>query len=415
MRRRILALVTAVTACVGTALVAVPMTKANAVGSFTYKVFTNCDVDADGKLCVESATRNGAPMRSGEVPDTVGSHEWFYVDNGSRDGDFGFNLNTKTIPPSGPVVDSKSVDVNATWVITVNTGSYVPRELNLKAQNVVYSTGGNATDGYTFTIQFNPVPIAWRYFDSGFTCDMTYCGDDTTTADFVSGDNQGFADGYLTDLGDSSLGLRYAYARTGFYMASNAQYQAEPYYDAETNSLVVAMANPHLRAVGQPASGFFEAFIPNSYLTNFLHVPDPSTLTGTSFNIVRIGSTYPPSTTMTNTGDGILIKVANVGFSRPRYRITPKPSVPGKPRMTKVVKISGGAKSYFKAPLANGGRSIDRYSARCRKYSTSAWHSVAGSSSPLTVTSLPYGKVYCQVRAHNSIGWGPFGSLWGSS
>ncbi|MFL6174448.1 MAG: hypothetical protein ACJ716_16280 [Marmoricola sp.] len=414
MRTRILALLSGLAICAGTALVAVPLTHADAAGAASrYKVLTNCDVDADGKMCVESATRDTENMRSGEVPDTVGSHEWFYVDNGSRDGDFGFNLNTKTIPASGPAIDSKSVDVHAKWVITVNTGSYVPRELNLKAQNVVYSTGGNVTDGYTFTIQFNPVPIAWRYFAPGFTCDMTYCGTDSTTADFVSGDDQGFADGYVSDLGDTTLGTRYAYARTGFYMASNAQYQAEPYYDAETNSLVVAMANPHLRSVGLPASGFFEAFIPNSYLTNFLDVPDPSSLTGTSVTIQRIGSTYTPTSKITNTGDGLLIKVSGVGFSRPRYKITPTPSVPGKPRTTAVVKVSGGAKIYFKAPLANGGRSVDRYSARCRRSSTSSWVSVAGSRSPLTIRPL-YGTASCQVRAHNSIGWGSFGSLWTS-
>ena len=418
MRTRILALIAALSACLGTAVITVPLTHADAVGSaFAYKVFSNCDVDADGKLCVMSATRNGVAVRSNEYPGTDGTHEWFYVDNGWRDGIFSFNLNKKTIQSGHPDIDSKSVDASATWDIKVNTGSYYPRELNLKAHNVTFTRGGNTTDGYWFEITFNPVPIAWRYFDSGFSCDMTYCGDDSTTADFLSGPGEGFADGYVTDLADSTLGSRYVYARSGFYLASNAQYQAEPYYDAETNSIVVAMANPHKRtsAPDDLATGFFEAFLPNSYLTTQLGVPDPTSLTHGSFSIVRVGSTYTPTFDVTNTGDGVLISVANVGFSRPRYKIHPKPSVPGKPRPTSVLKLTGGqAKIYFKAPLANGGRSVDRYSARCRKYTTSAWHSVAGTKSPLTVTGLPSGKVYCQVRAHNSVGWGSFSSLWGS-
>lgn len=410
MRTRILALLVAATASLTTALVAVPLNHADAVAAYTYTVFSNCDVDADGKLCVESATRNGAPVRSNEVSSSVGTHEWFYVDNGWRDGIFAFNLNTKTIPPSGPVVDSKSVDASATWVIKVNTGSYYPRELNLKARNVVFTRGGNSTDGYWFQVQFNPVPVAWRFFDDTFHCDMTACGDDTTYADFLSGPGQGFADGYVSDLADSGLSSRYVYARTGFYLASNAQYQAEPYYDADTNSLVVAMANPHLRTNNpdDPAYGFFEAFLPNSYLTSQLGVPDPTSLTGGSFTVVRVGSTISKPFSLVNTGDGVLIKVSDIGFSRPRYRIKPKPRVPGKPRLTGVLKLPGAAKSSFLPPLANGGKPVDHYQAACRK-AGGTFHFKLGTRSPITVTSLPAGTVYCQVRAHNVVGWGPWG------
>jgi hypothetical protein len=422
VRARILVVIAAVAACLGTALVAVPLTHADAVGSaFSYRVLDMCSDDADGKECVVSATRNGVPITS-NYPTGVGSHEWFYVDNGWRNGIWSFNLNTITIPPSGPPTASKFVDVTADWVITVNTGSYAPRELNSKTQNTTFTRGGNATDGYTFTISFNPVPIAWRFYDNTFTCDSTGCGDNTTQADFVSGPGQGDSDGYVSDLADSPYSSRYVYSRTGFVTAGNAQYQAEPYYDADTNSLVVQLANPHLRSADptDTASGFFEAFLPDSYLTTQLSVPDPSTLTGGSVTVQRLGTTTATPFTLTHTAPGadipgVWIKVHNVGFSRPRYKITPKPSVPGKPRPTSVLKLTGGqAKIYFKAPLANGGRSVDRYSARCRKYTTSAWHSVAGTKSPLTVTGLPSGKVYCQVRAHNSVGWGSFSSLWGS-
>ena len=35
-----------------------------------------------------------------------------------------------------------------------------------------------------------------------------------------------------------------------------------------------------------------------------------------------------------------------------------------------------------------------------------AWRAAKGTASPITVGHLPKGKVYCQVRAHNKLGWG---------
>ena len=415
MRTRILALITAITACAGTALVAAPLTHADAAGpAFTYRVLDMCADDADGKECVVSATRNGVPITS-DYPSTVGTHEWFYVDNGWRNGIWSFNLNTITIPPSGPATSSKFVDVNANWVITVNTGSYVPREFNAKTQNTTFSTGGNAIDGYTFTIAFNPVPIAWRFFDNTFTCDSTGCGDNTTQADFVSGPGQGDSDGYVSDLADSPYSARYVASRTGFVLAGNAQFQTEPYYDADTNSLLVQLANPHLRSADptDTASGFFEAFLPVSYLLSQLGVPDPTTLTGGSVTVQRVGSTTSTPFTLTHTDpsadiQGVWIKVHNVGFSRPTYKIRPKPSAPGKPRLSGVIKVSGGVKVYFRAPVANGGRSIDKYQVGCRK-SGGSYKYKYGTTSPISESPW-YGTVYCKTRAHNSIGWGAWGT-----
>jgi len=415
MRRRLLVLMTAVFTCLGTALVSVPLTRADAAptADYPYKVYEMCEDDADGRLCVESAFRNGVPVTS-TYPDTPGTHEWFYVDNSYRYGNFGFNLNSITIPESGDPVASKDVDLDATWEITVDTGPFVPREFNGKARNVVFTKGGSESTGYWFKLTFKPVPIAWRWHFTGevgpYGCDMTYCGTNETVAEFVSGPGKGFADGYVTDLGDSELSSRYVYARTGFYLASNAQYQGEPYYDPETNSIVVEMANPHLRAPGEPATGSFETFLPNSYLVSQLGVPDPAALKTGSFVITKtVGtSTSTANYSATAVSGGVKIVINTVTFSRPRYRITPKPKPPGKPRLTSVTKLTGAARSTFLPPLANGGKPIDLYQARCHK-AGGAWKYKFGTKSPITVTALPSGTVYCQVRAHNAIGWGEFG------
>jgi len=410
MRSRVLALLVGAAVCLGTALVAVPLTHADAASStFVYKPYTMCADDPDGKLCVEYVKRNDVPTTV-DYPDGPGPTEWLYVDNGYRNGMFGFNINTITRPsPGADPVASKNVDLNATWEFKVDTGSYVPRELNLKGRNVEFTKGGDSISGYWFIVKLNPTPIAWRFFDDTFTCDMTSCGTDTTVADFSSDEGMGYSDGYVTDLADSDLSTRYVYARTGYYMASNAQYQGEPYYDAETNSIVVELANPHLKAVGVQAKGYFETFLPNSYLVSQLGVPDPASLTGGSFTVTRLGTTTTTPFALTNTGDGVRIKVDDIGFSRPKYRVKPKPRVPGKPRLTGVLKVPGAAKSYFKAPLADGGPNINLYQAACRKSTAVPFTFKTGTSSPITVTSLPPGTVYCQVRARNSVGWGPWG------
>lgn len=398
MRRRLLALLASGVVCLGTALVVVPPAHA----AWSYQVYEMCADDADGQECVLSATRNGVPVTTA-YPSEPGTHEWFYVDNGWRDGIWGFNLNTITVPPVGDPVADKGVDGSARWVITVNTGATYPRELNAKTRNTVFTRGGNAATGYWFRIEFNPVPIAWRYFDGGFTCDMTSCGNDSTVADFVSGAGQGFADGYVTDLADSGLSAGYKAARTGFVLTSNAQYQGEPTYDAGSNSIVVQMANPHLRAPGVPATGFFETYLPDAYLRTQLGVPDPDTLTGGTFTVWRDGVTTSVPFTLTDVGPGIWIRVHGIGFSRPKFKLHAGPS---KPRKVSATKISvHKARVRFTKPAKNLGYKINKYQARCHKLGK-PWRKAKGTASSITVGNLPKGKVYCQVRAHNKLGWG---------
>lgn len=410
MRRRLLVLLTAAASCLGTALVAVPVVPAEAKPTvYPYRVLDMC-ADAADQECVEEAWR-GTESVTSDYPSTTGEHEWFYVDNGWRHGIWSFNLNTITVPPSGPPTASKSVDLGVRWRIRVNTGAYPARELNLKGRDISFTRGGSpSTGGYWFEVGFEPVPVAWRWNDGPYGCDMTYCGTNETVAEFVSDPGKGFADGYVSDLADSDLSTRYVYARTGFYLASNAQYQGEPYYDPDTNSIVVEMANPHLRAPGEPATGFFETFLPNSYLVSQLGVPDPTLLKTGSFVITKTVGTTTSTATYSAVAEpgGVRININTVTFSKPRYRITPKPKPPGKPRLTSVRKLTGAARSSFLPPLANGGKPIDRYQARCHK-AGGAWKYQLGTRSPITVTSLPSGTVYCQVRAHNAIGWGEFG------
>jgi hypothetical protein len=377
--------------------------------TFAYKVFEMCSTPGQQE-CVVSATRNGVPVTT-DYPSTPGTHEWFYVDNGWRDGITGFNLNTITVPESGAPTASYEVDPTATWVLAVNTGPRRPRELNARVRNIDYTVGGNATSGFWYRLRFQPAAVAWRWADGTYGCDMTACGDSTTVAEFVS---EGWANGYTTDLADlAGTGLPRGYVadRTGYVMSSNAQYQEEPEFDPALNALFVDLANPHLKAPGTPATGFFETFIPNNFLRGQMGVPYPGALTGGMFTVHRLGATTSTPFTLTHEPDGIWIRVHDIGFSRPTYRLKARPTAPGRPRWGSVLRPTATkVKLRFARPLADGGPNITAYQGRCRR-GTAPWKYAKAASSPIYIARLTRRTVDCQVRAQNRIGWGRWSAI----
>jgi len=402
MRTRILAVIAAAFALSGTTLAIVPATS-QAVDPPMWGL---CGPSTETN-CIEEAKANGvdtAPAQLGTVRDFpwVKQFDANLIDFGVWH-DLGNGSSTNVVDPT------------IEYRLVVRTGTFNPRELHAIARDGSYSVSRSVATGYKFTVTFKPTPT---HRTDAISC--TYdggCGGSTTAA---TEDLTGFATGDVQTLNPAVSGLSAAEAaqRTGMATFTNAQ-DSYVFYNNDFDLLEVRLANAHLEADGITlvTDGSYDAFLPDAFLIGTMNVPDPDALTKYSFTVTRTSSgatSIAPMSVVHETG-GVRIKLRNIAFSRPTYKIKPKPTVPGKPRITSVLKISGpGAKVYFKSPLANGGRSVDRYSTRCRKYSTSAWHSAAGSRSPLTVTSLPYGKVYCQVRAHNSIGWGPFGSLLGS-
>jgi hypothetical protein len=191
--------------------------------------------------------------------------------------------------------------------------------------------------------------------------------------------------------------------------AYSAQDANQPYYDPDTRTLVIQMANPHLRSVGTVATGSYEAFIPNAMLTGAMGVPDPASLTGGSFVVSRSTTSTPTPVpfTLTHTTTGVQIRISDITFSSPTYRIRPKPMRPGPPRLRSVVRSSSTTATIrFLAPLANGGRPILRYVAGCsaRRHPLV---SATGTRSPLVIRGLVRGTTYaCTVRAVNAIGAG---------
>lgn len=372
---------------------------ASAAPPALYTPWPSCVGDADGKYCVESVTRNSAAVAPVDCG-TPGTYEEPYVDLIGA-GDVRFGVDKTVVDGSGCGDILGDVDPLAQWQFVVNTGSIVPRELFGHIQGVTFSTGGNASTGYEFTMTFNPTSIAFTNsscsYDGG-------CGDDTTSADY---DYAGFVTGYVTDLASSGLSASEIADRTGYVHVYSAQ-DAYEIYDSATNSIEVRMANTHLMADGTTVfHGSYQSFLPDAMLVNDMNVPDPTTLTTGSFSITRVGSGSAPAT-VTRVSGGVEISIPSITFSNPRYRIRPKPTAPGVPRRVKVTKPTAHtAKVSFKRPLADGGAAITKYQARCRKGSA-AWHQAAAGAPPVVVKSLPRGSVSCQVRAVNRLGAGPW-------
>lgn len=365
------------------------------------------ETDTDGRYCVVSVTRNGLPPE--EPPTGEGEWEEPYIDLiGDGDVRFGVYHWVRTGEGQSALGD---VDPTAEWTWVVNTGAIRPREVYGHIRDVDLALGGDATGGYTFTLTLKPVPIAWNWDPdpvTGGPLPCSYdggCGDDTTVAGLVY---DGFVTGYVTD--DAWLTVAERELRTGYINAYNAQ-DAYWFYDAGTNSMVVRMANVHLKH-GPPtpevASGFYETFLPTAMLVHELAIPDPGSLTGGSFSVRSGGAEVP--FVLTHEPGGVRIKISGITFSSPQFKIKPNPSRPGMPRLRAVERVRAHAVSVrFRAPVADGGATVTAYQARCRR-GTGEWHRARGERSPLTVTGVGRPPVTCQVRAVNRIGagsWSP--------
>lgn len=395
MRTRLLVLLACAATAFGTALVALPTAEA-----VDPPMWTICSLPSQVR-CIESATANGVSTLPGSAG-TGPARDFPWIKDLSETPDlldFGVYHDTNG---NGSSLDYAGIDPSVTYVLVVRTGTFRPREMDAVARNGNFAISGNAVAGWKITLQFQPTAIhqvaaGQCSFDGG-------CVPDTVDATF---DEPGVVIGSVDDLAASGLSSREIYARQGMFTTTSAQ-DSYPYYDIDTGTLEIRLANPHRTAGGVPVTdGNYDAFIPNAYLTYVMGIPDPSALSASAFLVSRASSSAPTTYTVTPEGTGVRIHISNISFSRPTYNIRIKPTAPGQPRLSKVTKTRHSATVRFSAPVANGRARIDKYQARCHAPGR-AWHFKTGTRSPLTVGSLPKGRAYCQVRAHNAKGWGRF-------
>jgi len=361
--------------------------------------------DTDGKYCIESVTADGVEFYppDGSVDTVFDQPEVDLL--GPGEVRFGVELWQVVGGQYSAVGGNASVDPTTTWQITANVRSIDLVEMTGSVRDPLLSLGGDATSGYTFTLTFTPTPMA--IMEDYTSC--TYadgCGDDDTVATLVYG---GFASGKLTD--DTDMAGTWTPAeinrRRGYVTTSNAQ-EASWRYDLSSNTMVVEMANPHLRAVGEPAVGYFDVVVPDALLINEYSVPDPTALTAGSLTVKRTGSSAPVDFTVTREAGGVRLKVDDITFSTPQFKIHPKVSAPGAPRWGSVTRPhKKTVKVTFRKPLANGGSPIKAYKVQCAR-GAGAWTMRLTSVTPAVFPNMTPKPMTCKVRAINAEGRGPW-------
>lgn len=396
MRSRLLAVLAVAVGFLGTTLVTMPAARAD-VPPGNDVDWLACTGPADD-YCIEAATANGVATTPATLDDG-NPRDFPYVKFATQHVIvFGVWHDTNG---HGTVLDNV-VDPSVAYRLVVRTGAVNPREMTGIVRNADYAISKSVTGGWRFTLDFQPTAVHHYGVGPGGCSVDGGCVSDTTKATF---DVSGFASGGIEDLVGSGLTSAEIAQRTGMFHATNAQ-NSYDFYDIDTNTLVVRLANPHLKADGTVVDdGTYETFLPNAWLKGTLGIPDPSSLSGGSFVVTKtVGTTTTTAPfVLVHEAGGIRIKIAGITFSKPTYRIHPGPS---QPRRVTARKVSAHkARVSFRKPANNLGYRVNRYQARCHRLGK-AWHSAKGTASPITVGNLPKRRVYCQVRAHNKLGWG---------
>jgi hypothetical protein len=324
-----------------------------------------------------SATRNGVALPPGAVT----------VDGSLGAGTARFR-----------VAETSALSPADVYVIVLGTEDWTAREARLTGQGVAVTAAGA-----TATITLRPAPVSLAA-DRPACSASGDCGDATTRA---TTDVPGRAAGFVTDLrgfappADAAL-------RSGFWEASNAEYHPASLYDPARRALTVTLANPHLRADGLPATGAYEAFLPNAMLATYLGIADPASIVASSIVVTRTDgarTTLASPPIITRVAGGVEVRIGGIGYSAPTLRLYGRErALPAKPRSVRVRRPTGSkVRLTWLAPTRSGAMPILSYRVRCGTRSIT----VKLRQAELTV---PAGRT-CTVKARTRVGYGPQASV----
>ncbi len=324
-----------------------------------------------------SATRNGVALAPGAVA----------VDGSLGPGTARFQ-----------VAETTALSPADVYVIVVGTEDWTTREARLTGQGVALTVAGTTT-----TITLRPAPASFAA-DRPACSASGDCGDATTRA---TTDAPGRVAGYLTDLRGFTPTTEAA-VRLGFWEASNAQHHPASLYDAERRAFTVALANPHMRADGLPATGAYEAFLPMVLLAAYLGITDHTAVSASSIVVTRtdgVRTVLAPPPVITRVPAGVEVRIGGIGYSAPILRLYGRErALPTKPRSVRVRRPTASkVRLTWLAPTRSGAMPVLSYRVRCGTRSVT----VTLRRADLTV---PAGRT-CTVKARTRVGYGPQASV----
>jgi putative cell wall-binding protein len=209
--------------------------------------------------------------------------------------------------------------------VVLDTGGIDVRALGAAAEVDAFEIASGDTTRVEMVLQ--PVPLS-RIF--GSPCTPAACGDADTRADQDLG---GYAFAALTDLRDASASFRDV--THGLYLAANAQ---SAFFDEPGGGESVfrfTLAGPSRTEAGSPNEGFFEVFLPDSYLTDVLDVADPRSLGAEGLRVSRRDGedVQLVAPEVTDVGDGVTVRLEGFSYSNPTFTIerVGEGTAPGQP------------------------------------------------------------------------------------
>jgi hypothetical protein len=356
-------------------------------------------VDPGDWFCVESATRDGVDILSGDgrtVDDNLLYVNAWFLDDNSVNWSVTWSSTVGVLPAS--VADS-------TFRLVLRTGDLQPLFTPAYADRFFLTTAGDGTNGYLVTVEGSPTDFNWR-FAGGFSCQTNDCGDDTTQATLemlaFSGNTQNMA------FWDPDEKARFG----GMYLATNAQAASTVviYAPSPEPHWYLDLANPHLSLAGPPATGSFMAWIPPSYFTGVGTTPEDAVAAG--FGITRTDGGIDSSVTgaASLVDGGVYVRIPLLNYSAPRLTVaplgggTPTPIAPDPPSLTGATADRAAARLAFTAPRFNGGAAVTAYVGSCTQDATTRTAMVDGSATSLTVAGLAAATTTCTVHAVNAGG-----------
>ena len=342
--------------------------------------------------CVVSATLNATPVPHDDPDWSVVLHSY----NVGKSREIRWTIHT--LDPFGNELGPDSLD--DVWVVTVNTGSIVPR--------VVFAYGADAsivrlTSPNRVTITATPV---WMTDNDECTPSWPWTCPDRATNDF-----EGYLDAIITNYGawsdtaqrESMYGMNYT---TNIGMTSiPPEIEFDPSTGAER--LLIRLANHHEYPDGTLFEGFAHLRIPNLFLRRVYGVDDPSTLTSAGLATSGTGAAATVVVSQESGGGAMLVDITDMTFSRRRVRISRGVITPTKPKEVRARRVGGiRAKLKFTASKRRGSR-ITGYRATCQRGGSAL--SGRARTSPVVVRGLSPGVKYsCRVRALSKAGPGPW-------
>jgi len=355
-----------------------------------------CASSPGSNPCIVSATFDGSALTSSDATYAV----WAIAN--SADGTSQQVL--WSIQPK--IASDLSAALGHTFSITIKT-SVVPRVIDGFGGSMSYTRSGPSSGKYQVTITGQPVEVT----DNN---DCSYPSGGPTCPSVAPGSNailQGEIDDYnYANYSDPNYPAGLVDSFNGMDMWTNITETGLPPTISTVsgqNELQIDLADHHFLQNGTTVvHGNFYLVIPDTFLSTYWGINDPSTLATDGLN-ATVGAGAGTLNVTVVPGTGVQVAITGLTFSRRKLKIKLGLVTPRAPTHVKARRTSGTtARVTFRAARPRGQK-VKGYSANCRALNKLHRLRVTGKHSPATIKGLTPGVAYrCTLEGRSRAGYG---------